>query len=345
MRRIHARYPFLSASREAVQEADVDLGALVAEGGPAIERGRERVERALLSGTAAGETRTSIGDELLSYPVARLLVSLLGSPGAVEKYANAEAMLAHARFTEDFDDDAQLRSTDRERLSLEQLLADLELADRVTPTGDGGFSIEVTSYLKHAATLEGDRWRLVARNLSDGAVPIVRTELFTLLREAIRRRVARELPLTVPDQVASALTDEIATLRNAVADVDLSGVPRVVARGQFPPCITSLLERAPALDTDGQFTLTAFLAGLDIEREQLESMVEPGSEGAIAQLHYQFDRLADTRGAVFPPPSCATMEQIGLCVNKDNRCETIDHPVSYYGSAVDEAGLGGESTR
>jgi DNA primase large subunit len=39
------------------------------------------------------------------------------------------------------------------------------------------------------------------------------------------------------------------------------------------------------------------------------------------------------------------MEQIGLCVNKDSRCETIDHPVSYYGSAVEEAGLDGESTR
>ena len=57
MQRLHARYPFLSGAREAVEAADVDLVSLVREGGPAVERGVERVRRALLEGTAESEER------------------------------------------------------------------------------------------------------------------------------------------------------------------------------------------------------------------------------------------------------------------------------------------------
>ena len=98
MERLHARYPFLEASREAVEAADVDLAALVAAGGPAVERGSERVRRALLEGTTVTEEPRAYSDraELLSYPVARVLVSLLDVPGAVEKYAAAESALVGA---------------------------------------------------------------------------------------------------------------------------------------------------------------------------------------------------------------------------------------------------------
>ena len=99
MQSLHARYPFLEASREAVEEAGVDLAAIVREGGAPVDRGLERVRRALVAGTVAPESRWNTRAELLSYPVARVLVSLLDVPGAVEKYARAEAALAYERFT------------------------------------------------------------------------------------------------------------------------------------------------------------------------------------------------------------------------------------------------------
>ena len=246
MRRLHARYPFLRASREAVQEAEVDLADLIRERGPPVERGVERVERALLTGSVAPESRWSTRAELLSYPVARVLVSLLSTPGVVEKYAAAEASLAHRRFTEDFDADARLRSTDRERLSLDAMLADFDLDGAVRPTGDGGFRIDVGDYLRFASGLEEDRWRLVSRELRDGGLPVSRTELYTLLREAVRRRVAEGLPLSVPDGIADALAPEVGTLREAIADVDadLSGSPDAVVPDLFPPCVRALLDRA-----------------------------------------------------------------------------------------------------
>jgi DNA primase large subunit len=342
MRRLHARYPFLEASREAVQEAEVDLADLIRERGPPVERGVERVERALLAGTVAPESRWGTRAELLSYPVARVLVSLLSTPGVVEKYAAAEAALAHRRFTEDFDADARLRSTDRERLSLDALLADFGLAAAVQPTGDGGFRIDATDYLRFASGLEDDRWRLVSRELHDGRLPVARTELYTLLREAVRRRVADGLPLSVPEGVADALSDEVGTLREAIADVDadLSGPPGAVVPELFPPCVRALLDRVgggAALPPDARLALVAFLSGLDLDADGLLEFCDADDLDTAESLRYQFERLADERGPAFPIPSCGTMVARGLCVNRDEVCEEIAHPVAYYGTRLDRA--------
>lgn len=344
MRRLHARYPFLQASREAVQAAEVDLGDLIVARGPPVERGVERVERALLAGTVASESRWSTRAELLSYPVARVLVSLLTVPGAVEKYAAAEAALAHHRFTEDFDADARLRSTDRERLSLDVLLADFDLSSAVRPTGDGGFSIDATDYLRFASGLEDDRWRLVSRELYDGQLPVARTELYTLLGEAIRRRVAEGLPLSVPDEIADALSVEVGTLREAIADTDadLAGAPDAVVPDLFPPCVRALLDRASeedeALPPRARFALAAFLSGLDLDADEFVEFVDPGGPDEAESLRYQFERLSDERGPAFPIASCSTMVEQDLCVNRDGVCAEISHPVAYYRTRLDRAG-------
>ncbi len=340
MRRLHARYPFLRASREAVQDAEVDLADLIRERGPPVERGVERVERALLAGTVAPESRWGTRAELLSYPVARVLVSLLSTPGAVEKYAAAEAALAHRRFTDDFDDDARLRSTDRERLSLDALLADFDLASAVRPTGDGGFRVDATDYLRLASGLEEDRWRLVSRELRDGGLPVSRTELYTLLGEAVRRRVAEGLPLSVPDGIADALEPEVAQLREAVADLDadLADTPDDVVPELFPPCVTALLDRANGgedLPPEARFALVAFLSGLDLDADGLLELYGADDLETGESLRYQFERLADERGPAFPIPSCATMVDRGLCVNPDEVCEEISHPVAYYATRLD----------
>jgi len=343
MRRLHARYPFLDASREAVQDAEVDLADLIRERGAPVERGVERVERALLAGTVAPESRWGTRAELLSYPVARVLVSLLSAPGVLEKYAAAEAALAHRRFTDDFDADARLRSTDRERLSLDALLADFGLASAVRPTGDGGFRIDATAYLRFASGLEGDRWRLVSRELRDGHLPASRTELYTLLREAVRRRVADGLPLSVPDDIADALSNEVGTLREAIADVDadLSGAPDVVVPELFPPCVRALLDRADGdeeLPPDARFALVAFLSGLDLDADGLLEFYGADDLDTAESLRYQFERLSGERGPAFPIPSCATMVERGLCVNRDDVCEEIAHPVAYYGTRLERSG-------
>lgn len=342
MQRLHARYPFLEASRTAVEGADVDLATLVAEGGPAVERGHERVERALLEGTTAPEEPRiwSSRAELLSYPIARVLVSLLDVPGATEKYAAAEAATARERFVEDFEAELELKSTEGERLSLDRLLADFGLDGGVEPIGDGRFDLDVTAYLKLAAALDDPRWRLARRPLSAGTVPVDRPELYTLLREAVGRRVREGLPLSVPEGIEAPLSGELASIRRSISDLDPPTSFGTVTPGLFPPCMRSLLSRARGeeglvgLADHAQFSLVSFLlaTGLDADGVLELCDVAPGAAEAVRS---RVERLRDEDGPVAVPPSCAVMKEYGDCVDPDEVCETIEHPLSYYGTAIE----------
>ena len=340
-----ARYPFLAAAREAVTETGVDLGTLVATDEPAVDRGRERVERALLAGRVDSETPDEwrVEDELLSYPIARILVSLLDSPAAVEKYAAAEAKTAIERLKDDLEAaGSELRSTPDANLDRETLIAELGLDGAITPEADTPqpaaatewFWIEVGTYLDLATGL-GDDWRLVNRELSDGQVRVDREELFRLLRAAIRRRVAEGLPFEGLDEdegIAAELEAELTNLRRLLSERPAVGEIDFVARELFPPCIENLLQKAEEgveLEAVEGFTLMAFLTGIGMDADEIvafcrESSLDP--EG----IRYQIEYLQADRGTQYPPPSCETLSTYGICHNEDDHWKVAGHPLAYY---------------
>ncbi len=346
MNPLHARYPYFGAARDAVEAADISLSALVSEDDPAVERGRERVERALLVGTAEAETPTqwSPRDELLSYPVARILVSLIDAPAAVRKYAAAEASAAYERFLDDFErDDDELRSTSRPSIDLDDFLREFDLTSVVQPEqaprgrDPEWFRVSVGTYLRLMESDWGDEWRLVNRELVAGAVRVERTELYRLLREAVRRRVGEGLPFTVRgtpdgDAIADALDDRIDSLRDLLADRDTVGDIDTVVPELFPPCMTNLVERARReadLDPYAQFALMAFLTGIGMDADEIVSFCDATSldkEG----IRYQVRYLRDDRGTQYPPPSCETLAAYGVCHNEEEHWKISAYPLVYY---------------
>lgn len=348
---LDARYPFFETARTAVQETDVALPTLIAEDAPAVERGRERVERALMEGTTAPEDPHAWQprDELLSYPIARILVSLIDAPAAVEKYAEAEAATAYDRFTDDFETgDDGLRSTPSERVTLDRFLREFDLADDVRPEtasgrgsrtqagGEDRYWIAVGSYLRLTDD-RGERWRLVNRELADGEVRVTQDELYRLLRVAVRRRVADGLPFDVtassggPD-LAAELESEVAHLRDLLAERDSVGDIDTVVPDLFPPCMTDLLERAQRgadLSPQGSFALLAFLTGIGMDLEETLAFCRDTSLDPEA-IRYQTEYLRDDGGTQYPPPSCETLHEYGLCDNEDDHWDVSSHPLVYY---------------
>jgi DNA primase large subunit len=336
---LDARYPCFDGAREAVGRLDVAPAELARADAPAVERGAERVERALLEGTVAANDpdRWRPRDELLSYPVARVLVSLVGSDAAVRKYATAEAATARERFVADFARDGDLR-TGPERVDLDTLLREFDLDAAVTPLDDRDrFRVAVGAYLRLSDPAWGDRWRLVNRALADGTVPVAREELHRLLEEAVRRRVAAGLPVPVEGEageaLAAALDEEVAAVRRLLDDHAPRPDVDVVEPAQFPPCIRALVERTRAgedLPSRSTFALVAFLADLGADEETVVSLTGLDAES----VEFPVGVLADDGRAQYPAPSCATMDAQGDCVNVDERCETVAHPLAYYRDAV-----------
>jgi DNA primase large subunit len=343
---LYARYPFFEAAREAVSGADISPPRLVREGDPAVDRARERVERALMGGRVDPETpeQWSDRDELLSYPIARILVSLVDVSAAVEKYAEAEATTATDRLAADLDaTDTDLRSVDRPRAGLDTFLAEFDLTDRVERASEGHdptYRVDVATYLRLADPNWGEDWRLVNRQLADGVLPVDGDELQRLLGEAVRRRVADGLPFDVRgspggDALAAALDDAVTDLRGLLAERD--PLPAVETRDveAFPPCMRALLDRASDASADlpahSAFAATAFLVWMGFDADAIVDRW-PGL-GSEATAH-RVAVLDEESGSQYPPPSCATMQAFDDCVNPDDRCETIDNPVAYAASVV-----------
>jgi len=343
---LDARYPFLASARSAVREAGVALDTLVATDDPVVDRAGERVERALLEGTTESETprEWSSREELLSYPVARILVSLLETDAAVEKYALAEAKTAHDRFRTDFDrDDGR-----GDRIDLQTLLREFDLAGRcrAEPAPRGApepqwFRLAVGSYLELLDSAWGDDWRLVNRELADGEVRIERGELYRLLRAAVETRVADGLPFDgVGDEIATELEREVADLRALLAErTGTTDVERVVPE-LFPPCLARLLERVRAGESvtpQARFALVSFLVaiGLDTEDRELLKFTQGGIE--VETIEETVDTLRDRGGSQYPPPSCATLAAYGICENGDDHRAVAGHPLDYYERRLREA--------
>lgn len=362
----HARYPFLEASRDAVEAAGVDVAEVVADPDhPAVERGRERVERAVNEGTV-GDPHRRTRIELLSYPIARVLVSLVDQPVLVRRYARAEARTAKERFVADIEEDAQLQSTAAERLTLETLLREFDLASKVTrsdpatsgagepPTGQTAtgsaaapseadrIRIDVGAYLELASGLNGDGWRLVNRSLADGSVPVTREELHTLLGEAVRARIGAELPLSVPDEIADRLHHAVSTIEEELSDLQLSREIDTVVPDLFPPCMEALLDhirKGEDLPHHSRFAITAFLTSIGMSTDDVVEIYGVNSTFGEQMTRYQTEHIrGETGPTAYSPPSCATMQTYGDCVNMDDLCEQIAHPLAYYERRLETAG-------
>ena len=348
----------------------MSLPELVATDAPAVDRARERVERALLEGTVASESGEFPGEsdydtqaELLSYPIARILVSLLDSEPAIEKYAAAEAATAMERVRRDLETDDELRSVSSATVGLDDLLAEFDLADAVRPdatapagvrgagggtaggpTGTGSgrdpdhYRIDVGPYLRLTSPEWGDSWRLVNRALADGAVRVSREELLAALEAAVEARVAEGLPfeLGADEEIAAALESRVADLRRLLSERTYAEPPDVVAPALFPPCMTNLIEKAErdaALSAAESFALMAFLVGIGMTPDEVVAFCADTSLDAEG-IRYQTEFLTDDRGTQYPPPTCETLANYGICHNEDDHMQVAADPLSYYETRV-----------
>lgn len=339
MRPLHARYPFLRSAREAVEAADVDLVEVVTHDDQVVERAMDRIERTLDEGIV-GEQHRRTRVEVLSYPVARVIVSIVDEHVLTRKYARAEAATAHERFEYELGRSSELRSRERERVTLGTLLEEFGISDAVRGTSDR-YLVDVGTYLDLAADKRGDEWRLVNRALQDGEVPLEEPELLTLVRQAVRKRVEDGLPLSVPDAITEELTAECERVRELLADLDLMQDIDTVVPDLFPPCMRYLLDqiqKGEHLAHHSRFAIATFLTSIGMSTDEIVELFQVNPGFGEEMTRYQVDHVrGDTSPTQYSTPSCATMQSYGDCVNMDDLCERISHPMAYYERKLDDA--------
>jgi len=327
--RLAAKYPFLKDSAKYLRDKGVTLEKLITSRAYESARlgGRERVLEVLEANIIQDHTMASEADanvELLSYPVARMIVSAVADPMFVKRYAIAEAKRARKWL----------------------LSADLEFVTRTAgelglqvSRDDGGFAVDFTDFLKYSSAMRSKDWKLINQNVRSGKVILNSYKVTRLIEQLITERISSELPLEVNDQIISAFSSTVEEIRAALEEEKKSRQARDMGKVsivRFPPCMRKLLamiQGGENVPHSGRFALVTFLHALGMESEEILHIFSSAPDFDESKAMYQIKHIVgESSGTEYTTPECSTMKSYGICFDPDSLCkqEWMTHPLKYY---------------
>jgi len=324
-----AKYPFLKEAAEYVKTLDLKIEDLASpEYSQILERAEERVEEAILYAIVTRKAQNE-EIEILSFPTAIMLVAATQTPFIKRRYALAEAKQAYNHMKNE---------------SPEKILAIANNFQwKITTKADADtpyqFKLHFTDYLRNTTNLQEKKWKLVNRLLKKGDVYLTIIETARLLSEEVRRHIEKRLEIKDLPEFPQKITETVEKIKSLtiekVSRAEIEGIPETIKKEAFPPCIKALYDAASKgrhISHIGRFTLTSFLVNIRMPTENIVELFRNSSDFNERLTRYQVEHIAGERGSRtrYKPPKCDTLKTHGLCIEPDETCRKVSHPLTYY---------------
>jgi len=295
-----------------------------------LKRAERRIRKALEGGYSARDLSwkdkeyAEVEDEIISFPVAVLMISAIEEDSAKRLFVESEAKRMSSF----------LKEESREKLIEISKSFQWDMKEDRTR-----LRLHFTDYLRNTSHLRDRKWKLVNRLMEGGRILITQQEAARLMEEEARRYVEKLLDRRVEVALPEDLTKRIKKWRQAFlekkGETDFGMVPKEVKISAFPPCIKHLYEATKAgrrMSHIGRFTLTSFLLNVGFTPEEVVNLFHPLSDFSERMTRYQVEHIAGDRGSrtKYLSPSCKTLKTHGICVNPDELCKRVRHPLAYY---------------
>lgn len=324
-----AKYPFLKETAEYVKKLDLKLEDLAdPDFTRVLDRAKERVEEAILYLSVTRKFHNQ-EIEILSFPVAIMMVVATENSFIRKRYALAEAKRTHI--------DLQVESNEQ-ILSIAQNFG-WSLVKNEYPAIGYEFALYFADYLKCITYLREKKWKLVNRLMIDGYVYLTKNETARLLSEEARRYFETKFEATelyrFPKEIIQIARNMNTLAVQKIGRTKMDGFPKIVVQSAFPPCISTLYTKVTKghhLSHVGRFTLTSFLVNIGMTPENINEIFKNFSDYNEKMTHYQIEHIAGERGSRtrYIPPRCDTLKSHGVCSNSDELCQKVHHPLAYY---------------
>jgi DNA primase large subunit len=326
-----AKFPFTAEASNYIKSRGIEPAELARpELVLILQRAMDRVKQAVFAGKISAEL-TQEDVDILAYPTALMLICTLADDRARRRYALAESKRAYQL----------LRDETPEKLlqvATGSFAWDARIVNRDIGESHFEFALHFKDYVRNSARIRDLKWKLVNRVLSDGYVLLPREDFARLLEEEVQAKVLEktsELGLSLPKELDNSV-EPLRSMLKARADYFASeDMPRTVVASAMPPCmkyLMSLLQTSKHISHMGRFALAAFLLNVGISEDDLLKMFTSFSDFDERIARYQVEHIAGKRGSrrKYTAPNCDTMRTHGLCINPDELCATITHPLTYY---------------
>lgn len=326
-----AKFPFTTEASDYIKSFNIKPVELARpELNQILERAMERIKQAVFSGRISGEL-TQDDVDILAYPTALMLISALADDRARRRYALAEGKRAYQLLRDETPDKLL-------QIARGSFAWDAKLVDRDVGGSHFEFALPFEAYVRNSARIRDLKWKLVNRVLSEGYVLLPREDFARLLEEEVQARVLEKTAitqLTLPPELERQMEPLRSTIAARSRQMAADEIPRAAMAAAMPPCMVnllSLLQSSKHISHMGRFAMAAFLLNIGTSEDELLKMFKSFTDFEERIARYQVEHIAGRRGSrrKYTAPNCSTMRTHGLCVNPDEICATITHPLSYY---------------
>lgn len=316
-------YPFSLTAQTVVKNSGISLESV-----PKAILQRARI---LLSSALEGrdynltvhEDSELIMNEILAFPVAKILLSFSKNSSYFDRFAEFVAEMSFKRL-----------ELERNEI-LFDLAQELGLKFGLPEEKESFAEVPAVEFLRIPHHYAG--MHLVNLGLSKGRVFLSQSEFARFIADAVRLKVFQSLPLKPEDlkkmpsqfkkEALDVFSEHSARQKKAIA-LALSGKIEVES---FPPCFSELYSRLSSgeqLSHYGNFTLASFLIAIQMPRDQIMNVFRKAPNFDERVAGYHIDRMS--RGKKYTPASCSTMRSYALCIQNGELCPNIKNPLQYY---------------
>jgi len=323
-----AKYPFLKQAADYIRRLDIKIEDLTEPENPIVLRAEQRLQEAILF---ANITNLSHNEEIEipSFPLATLLAAATRDSFIKRRYPLAEAKRIYNL----------LKTEPAEKLIEISQQFSWKLSITSSPEGFHGFTLYFTDYLRNTSRLRDKKWKLVNRLLVKGNVYLTKPEVARLLAEEVHNYIQKRVEIKeipeLPENMKQIVKKLVQLTTESRGKIKFTEFPKNIAIDAFPPCIKTLHNKALSgshLSHIGRFTLTSFLVNIGMPIENIIDIFRNASDFNERMTRYQVEHIAGERGSRtrYIPPKCETLKTHGVCINPDELCSQIQHPLAYY---------------
>lgn len=322
--RFAQNYPFSSTAKRIVKESDFSLEEVPNE---ILSRAKVQVIAAAKNSKAEFppiQSKEILLNEVLAFPVAKILVSLTKKEELSRKFVSGIASNAKA-------------SLDRESNEVLFMIArDLGIKFTISEQKNFFAELPIVEYLKAAP--KKDFLKLVNQKVSGGKVLLTRGIFVDMLSGIAEEQLLNSMPKDLTGlpkhfiAVSKELRQELASVEKRIFDSTALGS---VKPEFFPPCIAKIYSdilQGKNLNHAERFNLATFLVATGMPTEQIIELYKNTPNFDRKVTSYQVTRLAGKQGGTkYSSSSCSKMQEYNLR-QPDCPCNhgRVKHPMQHY---------------
>jgi DNA primase large subunit len=321
-----AKYPFLREAGEHVRKWNLSIDDLCqTDYVKVVNRAKRRVLEAIRYGKVSNET--SEGEsEILSFPIAIMLVKATGSDHLASRFSHAEAIRIEQSL--EAEKKSVIAHIFRSLLKIDLIYSETKIGGQ-----EFDYGIDFVDYLKLSAQLQQPEWKLVNRPLNKGTVYLKSHDLIRLIRDEIHSTIYNRIKAVNLSRIPPLFENMVKEISESFPTPKSFKKTLIVTPKEYPPCVVhilDLLQRGQNMPHYGRFLMTTYLLAVGKTVSDIVKLFPRSPDFNERLTRYQVEHIAGLRGGrvKYRVPRCRSLQTHKLCLRPD-RCDDIKSPIQF----------------